>query len=340
MKNIFYTGGVPAMHRVVLIGNRLFMKFPDFSYLEERVSEVGGELVITKGFSDSRIVETLRDASAIVVIGHPITREMIEAGSGLKLIMTLSVGYDVVDLTAATERRIPVGNSPTYCSEEVAEHALTLAMSVSRKIHELIPHVRDGGWDYKQTRPIHAFRTRTYGIVGLGRIGRVGARKAQALGMKVAAYDPYVDDDVFAMLDVERYYDWKPFLEAADIVSVHAPLTSETWHMLDDDAFKHMRNNAVVVNTARGGIVDREALERALTNGSIAGAGIDVLETEPPTGDEPLLRLPNAIVTPHIAWYSEESHRQNEILGMDELVRVLKGQRPRYIVNPEIFARK
>ncbi|MFW6249780.1 MAG: C-terminal binding protein, partial [Alkalispirochaetaceae bacterium] len=241
---------------------------------------------------------------------------------------------------AATERGIVVSNCPLYCSEEVAEHAITLLLGVSRKLHELTPHVREGGWDYKQVRPIHSFRTRRLGIVGLGRIGRHTARKAQGLGMHVAAYDPYVDDDIFALLGVQRYYDLYPMLEAADSVSIHAPLTDETYHLIDAEALSKMHSHAVLVNTARGSIVDQNALEIALEAGKIGGAGIDVLETEPPTGRERLLQLDNAIVTPHIAWYSEESHRQNQVDGMDELVRVLQGMRPRYIVNPEIFSRR
>lgn len=335
-------GGYPllAMQKVVLLGNRLYMKFPDFDYFRRRVKEVDGELRLTQGMKDDEILQEVRDATALVVIGHPITRQLIEAAGQCKLIMTLSVGYDVVDVEAATERGIIVSNCPVYCSEEVAEHAITLTVAVARKLHELIPHVREGGYDYKQARPIHSFRTMRYGIVGLGRIGRHSARKARGLGMKVAAYDPYVDDDIFDLLGVERFYDLAPMLEGTDYLSIHAPLTDETYHMIDGDAFARMKRDAVVVNTARGGIIDQEALEDALAKGVIAGAGIDVLETEPPSGEERLLTLPNAIVTPHIAWYSEESHQQNQIDGMDELVRVLQGHRPRYVVNPQIFSRR
>lgn len=328
------------MKKVVLLGNRLYMKFPDFGYFRQRLSEVDAELTLTKGMSDQEILREVRDAVALVVIGHPITREMIEAADKCKLIMTLSVGYDVVDLEAATERGIIVSNCPVYCSEEVAEHAITLTVAVARKLHELIPHVREGGFDYKQARPVHSFRTSLYGIIGLGRIGRHSARKAQGLGMRVAAYDPYVDDDIFEMLGVERFYDLAPMLEAVDYLSVHAPLTDETYHMIDAEALSRMKPHAVVVNTARGSIIDVAALEEALQNGTVGGAGIDVLETEPPTGEEPILTLSNAIVTPHIAWYSEESHEQNQIDGMDELVRVLEGQRPRHVVNPQIFSRR
>ncbi len=326
--------------KVLFIGDRLFMKFPDFSYFQERLDETGGVVVSAEGMSDSRIVTEAQDASALVVIGRQITEEMIRSCRDCRLIMTLSVGYDVVDVVTATERKIPVSNCPLYCSEEVAEHALTLALMVTRKITELHRHVRDGGWDYKQAVPIHAFRTLSYGVFGLGRIGRHAARKATALGMNVVAYDPYVDDDIFRLMNVRRIYEFDDFLKQSDIITVHAPLTDETWHTFNADAFRLMKDTAVIVNTARGPVICVEDLEKALESRTIAGAGIDVLETEPPGGSERLFSLPTAVVTPHIAWYSEESHRQNLQDGMDELVRVLKGQRPRYIVNPQIYSRR
>ncbi len=328
------------MHKVLLLGNRLFMKFPDHDYFSQRAAEVSATIVSGQGLSEEQVLQEAKEASALVLIAYPISRQIIEATQRCCLIMTLSVGYDVVDVDTATERGIVVSNCPVYCTEEVAEHALTLALTVSRKIHELIPHVRGGGWDYKQTRPIHSFRTRRFGVVGLGRIGRQSALRAQALGMTPVAYDPYVDDDIFESLGVERQYDLYPFLNSVDFVSIHCPLNDETWHLLDAEAFAQMKPNAVVINTARGSIIDQPALEKALTDGVIGGAGIDVLETEPPTGKEALLDLPNAVVTPHIAWYSEESHERNQRLAMDELIRVLEGKRPRYIVNPQIYSRR
>jgi D-3-phosphoglycerate dehydrogenase len=325
---------------IVFLGERLFMKFPDLSYFQSRAAEIDGRIVSSLGMDDEALFAALATAEAIVVIGRPITREMIAAAPRCRCIMTLSVGYDVVDLDAASERGIIVSNSPLYCSEEVADHAITLALTVARKIAALDEHVRGGGWDYKQARPIRAYRTRTFGIVGLGRIGRHSARKAAALGMRVVAYDPYLDDDIFALLGVERAYDLQPMLREVDICSIHTPLTDETYHLFDDAAFTAMKRDAVIVNTARGAIIDREALERALASAEIAGAGIDVLETEPPSGDEPLLGMKNAVITPHIAWYSEESHVRNMELGMDELVRILKGNRPHAIVNPHIFSRR
>ncbi len=326
--------------KVLFIGDRLFMKFPDMSYFRSRLAEVGGVVFSTEGMSDNEVVDAARDATALVVIGRPITDAMIRACTDCRLIMTLSVGYDVVDVQTATKQKIPVSNCPLYCSEEVAEHALTLALAIIRKIHSLHQHVLNGGWDYKQARTIHSYRTVTFGIVGLGRIGRHIARKAAALGMRVVAYDPYVDDDIFNLLHLERIYEFDAFLEESDVVSIHCPLTDETWHMFNAEAFRKMKPTACIVNTARGPIIAQSDLETALETGQIAGAGIDVLEIEPPRGDERLLTLPTAVVTPHIAWYSEESHRQNVKDGMDELVRVLKGERPRYVVNPQIFSRR
>ena len=328
------------MRKVLLLGNRLFMKFPDFDYFQKRAAEVKATVVSTEGMTDDQVLEEARGAEALVLIAYPVTKQLIDATTNCKLIMTMSVGYDVVNVDAATAKGIPVSNCPVYCFEEVAEHAITLTLSLARKLHELLPHVRSGGWDYKQARPIHAFKNRRFGIIGLGRIGRQSAKRAQALGMVPVAFDPYVDDDIFESFGVERQYDLYPFLENIDYLSIHCPLTDETYHLLDEEALSLMKKDAVVVNTARGPIIDRPALEKALRNGTIAGAGIDVMDTEPPEGSEALLDLPNAIVTPHIAWYSEESHERNKIQGMDELVRVFEGKRPRYVVNPEIFARR
>ena len=328
------------MRTVLLAGDRLFMKFPNLDYFYQRAAEVDATIVEARDVTDDELTHLAHNASAIIVIGRPISRETIEACSACELIMALSVGFDVVDVTAASERGIPVSNCPLYCSEEVADHAISLSVALRRKLEPLHRHVIEGGWTYRHARPIHSFRNTTFGIVGLGRIGRHAARKATALGMRIVAYDPYVDDDIFDMLDVERVYDLYPLLRTSDIVTIHAPLNDETWHLFNEEALSYMKTESVLINTARGAIVDRRALERALDAGVIAGAGVDVLEDEPPTGEEPLLSHPNAIVTPHIAWYSEESHARNMIHGMDELVRVLRGDRPRHIVNPTVLSRR
>jgi D-3-phosphoglycerate dehydrogenase len=324
-------------NKVVFAGQRLFMKFPTLDYFESRMPEAKARLVCVRDESPEALLEAARDAAVVVVIARRLDRPLIQRMQRCRLILTLSVGYDCVDVVAATERQIPVCNTPAYCTDEVASHAMTLILSVARKLHVILPRTRQAVWDYKFARPIFSFRDKCLGIVGLGRIGRAIVPKAKGFGMRVSAYDPYLDDDLFALLGVERCYELPDLLAEADYLTIHAPLTAETRHMIDTSALALMKPQAVLVNTSRGPIVDEQALCRALEDGTIAGAGIDVLEHEPPGVDSPLLTLENALVTPHIAWYSEESHVADMVQGMDELVGVLNGHRPRFIVNPEIY---
>ena len=245
-----------------------------------------------------------------------------------------------MDVGAATDKLIPVCNTPAYCTDEVANHAITLLLALARKIHLILPKSKDAVWDYKYTKPIFNFKDKTLGIIGLGRVGRALVPKAKGLGMKVCAYDPYVEDDIYALLEVERKYELDELLSDSDYISIHTPLTPETFHLIDAAALEKMRKHAIIVNTARGPIIDEGALCEALDKGSIGAAGIDVLETEPPAANNPLLSKENALVSPHVAWYSEESFEADMIDGMDELERVLRGQRPRFIINPEIFGLK
>jgi len=328
------------MEKVVFTGNRLFMKFPKFDYFEKRLKAIDCRLAPVTDESADALKAEVKDAVAVVVIARKIDREVIAAMERCKVILTLSVGYDCVDLPAATDRLIPVCNTPSYCTDDVASHAITLLLSLARKIHLILPNSRKAVWDYKYTKPIFNFRDKVLGIIGLGRVGRTLVPKAKGFGMKVCAYDPYVEDDIFTMMDVERKYDLEDLLEEADYISIHTPLTEETRGLINTAALAKMKNTAIIVNTARGPIIEQDALCEALDNGTIAAVGIDVLATEPPAPDNPLLAKQNALVTPHVAWYSEESFEKDMIDGMDELERVLCGRRPRFIVNPEIFGRR
>jgi len=264
---------------------------------------------------------------------------MIEELTDCRLILALSVGYDCVDVKAATSKGIPVCNVPAYCTDDVAGHALTLILAVARKIHLLLPSTKKGNWDYNMAKPIYNFKEKVLGIVGLGKIGRALVPKAMGLGMKVWAYDPYLADDIFNLMGVKRCYELKELLKESDYISIHAPLTPETHHMIDEHAFSIMKPSCVLVNTARGRIIDERALFQALSRGKISGAGVDVLQKEPPGEGYTLFSLPNIIITPHIAWYSEESFQRSMEQAMDEVVRVLRGERPRGVVNPQIFGK-
>ena len=325
------------MKKILFAGDRLFMKFGGMDYFKTRAKEADAEVVSTLGMNDRDFQKAAGDAAAIAVIARHISSDIIDAMKRCELIMTFSVGYDCVDLAAATKAGIPVSNSPTYCSDDVANHTMTLILAVSRKLHLIIPEVSRGNWDYKYTKPITNYRDKTLGIIGLGKTGRQIVPKANGFGMNIAAYDPYIADDIFELLEVKRAYELKDLLEISDYLTIHAPLNPETRHMFGKEQFSRMKPGSIIINTSRGSIIDQNALVEALKNETIAGAGIDVLEKEPLTPDNPLLSVPSALVTPHIAWYSEESFEANKVLGMDELVTVLNGGRPRYIVNPEIF---
>jgi D-3-phosphoglycerate dehydrogenase len=328
------------MDKVVFTGSRLFMKFPNLEYFVNRLKDLDCELVAVRDESNEILKAKLKDAVAVVLIARKLDAEIIGAMERCKVILTLSVGYDCVEVEAATEKLIPVCNTPAYCTDEVSNHAITLILALARKIHLIVPKSREAVWDYKYTKQIFNFRHKTLGIIGLGRVGRALVPKAKGFGMKVSAYDPYVENDIFALLGVERKYELEDLLQEADYISIHAPLTPETNHMIDAQALAKMKKTAIIVNTARGPIIDEGALCGALDAGTIAAAGIDVLEKEPPAADNPLLAKQNALVTPHVAWYSEESFEADMVDGMDELERILKGKRPRFIVNPEIFGRR
>jgi D-3-phosphoglycerate dehydrogenase len=325
------------MKKVVFTGDRLFLKFKEFSYFEKRASEANLRIAYVQSEDDNDLIREVKDASAIVLIARNINSSIIDSMEKCELILTLSVGYDCVDLSAATGKKIPVCNTPAYCTDDVANHAMTLVLSLARKLEVIIPHTRNASWEYSYTKPIFNFRDKIFAIIGLGKIGRTIVPKVQGFGMRVIGYDPYIDDDIFMLTGVERKYELDDLLREADYITIHTPLTAETRHMIDKQAFNSMKSNAVIVNTARGAIIDQDALYEALSQKKISGAGIDVLEKEPPAEDNPLLSLDNIIITPHIAWYSEESFQKDMGQGMDELVRVLSGHRPRHIVNPEIF---
>jgi D-3-phosphoglycerate dehydrogenase len=326
-----------TMKKIVFIGKRLFMKFGTLEYFEKRSQKHNLLVVPVQSEEKEDLKAAVRDASVVADIARPITAEIIDAMEECELIQTLSVGYDCVDVNRATERGIPVCNTPAYCTDEVANHAITLVLAVARKVPVIIPRTRNADWEYGYTKKIYNFKDKNFGIIGLGKIGRAIVPKAKGFGMHVLAYDPYVDDDIFNMLGVERAYELSDLLENADYLTIHAPLTPETRYMIDRNAIGLMKERAVLVNTSRGHIIDEEALYEALETGKIAGAGLDVLQQEPPKRDNPLFKLENIIVTPHMAWYSEESFVQDMVQGMDEIVNVLGGGRPRYIVNPEIF---
>ena len=306
---------------------------PTLENESEVLKEIGVEPELVQSKNEDELIAATRDADGIMVQHAQITRNIIEHLEKCRIIARYGVGFDNVDLAAATDHGIMVSNVPDYCIDEVSSHAIALLMACSRKLFALDASTRAGSWNYYAAEPVYRLSDQTLGIVGLGRIGSAAASKGIGLGMKVKAYDPYVSE---TELDVE-FADFETLLQTSDFISIHCPLTEETRHMFGQEEFAKMKNSAFLVNTARGPIVEKEALYHALKMGEIAGAGIDVIEQEPPSKDDPLLELDNLVITPHTAWYSENSQKLLQQETARAVVAVLKGGKPRSLVNPEVL---
>ncbi len=293
---------------------------------------VGAELLALQATSDEELLEVVRDADALLVCYAPVTKRLIDRAEQCRVIARYGIGVDNVDVEAATAKGILVTNVPDYCIEEVSDHALALLLTSARKLVQLDRRVRAGAWNATDAVPIHRLRGLVLGLVGFGKIPRELARKVGALGLEVLAYDPYVDTQDMRGHGV-RKVDLSTLLTQSDFISVHAPLTPQTRGMIGESELRAMKPTAYLINTARGPIVSESALIRALREGWIAGAALDVLETEPPAQTHALFTLDNVILTPHMSFYSEESLRELQRKAAEEVLRVLSDQPPRYSVN-------
>ena len=223
------------------------------------------------------------------------------------MIIRNGVGFDNVDIKAAGELGIAVCYVPDYGTEEVADHAMTLALTLLRNIPGYLRQTRSGGWDWKiGEEKIRRFRELVFGIVGLGRIGMAVALRAKAFGFKVVFYDPYLTAGVEKALGISRVEELDELVSESDIISLHCPLSDTTRGLIGQEQFNRMKPGAIIVNTARGGIINQTALKEAIKSGKLAGAALDVAESEPPKDPE-LLALENVLLTPHAAFYSHES---------------------------------
>jgi D-3-phosphoglycerate dehydrogenase len=235
---------------------------------------------------------------------------------------------------AATAAGIVVTHTPSYCVDELADHAMALLLAVSRRITRYDRRVRAGHWDYKDGLPLHRLAGSTLGLVGFGQVAQAVARRARGFDLEVIAADPHVGDEVFTREHVERVA-LPALLSRANMVSIHAALTSETRHLIGARELARLRPGAIVVNTARGAVCDQAALTAAVESGRLAGAGLDVLEREPPDAGDPLLRLEDVVLTPHAGFLSIESLAELQAQAADDVRRVLSGERPRFGVNTD-----
>lgn len=306
--------------------------------------EVGADFVRRNCETEEELVATAHDADAIITLStaQPFPRRVIEKLTRCRIIASIGIGYEGVDVAAATEHAILVANVPDYCLEEVSDHTMALLLACARKLLRLDRAVKGGKWDTVERPrirfdiwpPMSRLKGQTLGLIGFGKIPRALVPKAQGFGLRVISYDPYVSREVAEGLRVELVA-LDRLLGEADFISVHTPLNPETWHLLGREQLKKMKPTAYVINTARGGIIDEKALYTALREGLIAGAGLDVLDPEPPRPDNPLFKLDNVIISGHSAHYSDAAMAELRRRPEQEVIRVLKGQWPVGLVNPE-----
>ncbi|WP_168735515.1 C-terminal binding protein [Cohnella fermenti] len=306
--------------------------FPDLAPEAEALSGTGASLAPGRCRTAEEVAALCADADAVLTQWAPVTAEAIAAMTRCKVIVRYGIGVDNVDLEAARAKGIPVANVPDYAIEEVADHALSLLLASVRRIPQVAAQVRKGVWEIAPCRPIVGLQGRKLGVAGFGNIARAVVRRAQAFGMTTLAYDPYAAPDVFARHGTEQA-DWETLLAESDFVSIHLPLNGQTRRLFDDRAFAAMKPGAHLINTSRGGVVDTDALVRALREGRLAGAALDVLDEEPIAAGHPLLQLDSCIVTSHCAWYSESSLLRLQRYAALEVRRVLEGGHPVHVVN-------
>ena len=298
------------------------------------LESIGARVSVTSAKRPDDLLEAAAGADALIVDSVTrVTAEVLEGIDSLRVVGRGGIGVDNVDIDAAANNGVTVVNVPAYSVEEVSTHALSLLLGCLRRLGVHDRAVKGGEWDWSLGTPIHRLRNQTVGLVSFGKIARRFAAKLRGFDVDVIAVDPYVSDREMGEFGVERV-GFDELLDRARYVSVHAPLTDETRGLFDAEAFGAMRDGAILVNTARGPIVEETALVDALENGPLAAAGLDVREKEPPE-TSPLHERDDVLLTPHTAWYSEESRAELSHTIAEDVARVLRGDAPMNPVDPE-----
>lgn len=297
--------------------------FDDIDAEAEILNAAGAEMIALQCKTAQDVIVGASEADALLVQWAPITADVISSLRKCKVIVRYGIGVDNIDLKAAKDFCIPVCNVPDYCIDEVADHTMALVLSLLRRLSAVDRRLRAGVWKIVPDSGVPVCREMTFACAGYGRIARAVLQRAGAFKFRLAAYDPYVFmQDMQA--DRVRAMSLDELFAEADILSLHLPLTPETKHLVNVARLRTMRPSAILVNTARGGLIDTNALAEALKKGVIAQAGLDVFETEPLPRDHPLLSCENALLTSHVAWYSKTSARNLQCLAALEVVRALR----------------
>lgn len=319
--------------RAVLVTTRSFGR--EVSDPLERLKQAGCAILEWRegtGLPTSDLEKKLAQADAWIVASHPIDAALLEAAPRLRVIAKHGVGVDNIDIPAATRRGIVVAIAPGANDQAVADLTLALLLSLLRRIPEANASVRAGRWERFLG---FGLTGKTMGILGLGRIGQGVARRAKGFGVQLLGADPRWPEEAAREIGIRRV-DRDELFARSDVISLHVPLTPETEGLIGENEIARMKDGVWIVNTSRGRIVQEKAMYEALVRGKVAGYAMDVFETEPPTGN-PLLELPNVVATPHIGTYTRESLRLMGERCAEAVLRVLRGERPEFVLNPEVY---
>lgn len=309
-------------------------EFPNVDQEKAALQKLGDiEFIPAHCTNEAEVMELTKEADGVINQWSKLNERVINNMQRCKVIATYGVGVDKINVEAATRKGIYVCNVPDYCINEVGDHAFTMLVALAKQLFDLDMNTKRGLWGFKHLkRPIYRLEGKTVGLVGFGKIPRTLAGKLQAFDMEILVYDPYLADDKANELKVQKTGLETLFVKS-DFVSIHAPLTPETKYMVGEKLLRSMKPTAYLINVGRGAIVDENALYKALSQNWIAGAGVDVFEVEPLTADNPFLKLDNIILTPHAAWYTQEALADLQRGAAEEIVRVLKGEKPKSPVN-------
>jgi D-3-phosphoglycerate dehydrogenase len=307
--------------------------FPSLDPAMKALARVDPEMRMSKSTGAEDILAVARDADAILVTYAKLPADLLTQLTRCKAIGRFGLGVDNIDVPAAAARGIVVTYVPDYCMQEVSDHAMALLLALARKVPYSNKLVQAGRWEMPAVAPLRRLEGQVLGLIGFGNIPRAVAPKAKAFGLKVVAYDPYAAKDVFVAAGVESV-SFDDLLARSDFISVHAPLLPATRGLVNAAAFAKMKKGALIVNTARGPLIDEPALIAALDSGHLGGAALDVVMTEPLAKDSPLIGRDNVILTPHTAFYSVEALEELQTKCASDVARVLSGEKPVYPVRP------
>jgi D-3-phosphoglycerate dehydrogenase len=321
-----------AAFKVVLIEHG----YDTTQYEREIIEAAGGEFIDAESLPRAEALRLCEAADGILFRRQDITREMIQRFRRCKVIVRYGVGTDNVDTGAATEAGIIVGHVPVYCVDEVTSHAFALLLACVRHVVATHQKMERGFWDVHRNEPIYRMEGKTIGLIGLGKIGQGMARKLTGWGLQVLATDPFVKEEKAKALGV-KLVDFEELCRRSDYLSLHVPLLPETRHLINGKSLGSMKPGVIIVNTARGPVIDLKALKEALDSGHVAWAGLDVFEDEPLPADSPYRSHLRVVVSDHTAWYSEESQVQLQQTAAREIARVCTGGLPESLANPEVL---